>query len=348
MLPYRPIHVYVESEARNAPLTKRILGSLSGCSVSEIRDHRRLEEEHVPFKGYTADIKRRVLILAHHPGPWIRPFPGSTESLAPTEYYVAHANGCPLDCEYCFLQGYFDHGASVLFVNQEDLLHELAGHLAESAPNRPVVYHAGELSDGLALERWSGFASAAIPLFEDVPHARLELRTKCVGVEDLLPERPPSNITVSWTLTPWEAWKRYESRTPDPMARLRSARACQEMGYPVGIRLDPALIYPGWRAGYADLVEQIYELLHPEGIESIVIGGFRYSAMVVDRIRERFPSNRLLLQEFVRCPDGKFRYFRPLRVSLYRELVKRVRKYDAEARILLCMETDQIHKDVFL
>ncbi len=302
----------------------------------------------MPFKGYTAEIKRGVLVLARHPGPCIRPFPGSPEGRPPTEFYVAHANGCPFDCAYCFLQGYFDHGAPVLFVNREDLVQELADHLKGSTPNRPVAYHAGELSDGLALEGWSGFAADAIPLFRAAPHAGLELRTKCAGVEGLLPAGPPSNVTVSWTLTPRETWKALEHRTPDPLARLRSARACREKGYPVGIRLDPAVIHPGWEAGYRELIEQIYEHLPPEGIESLVIGGFRYAASVADRIRERFPSNRLLLQEFVRCRDGKHRYFRPLRVRLYRWLVERIRAHDADARILLCMETDQVHKEVFL
>ena len=347
MVAYRPRHIYVETGIRKAPLTERILRSLSGCSVLEIQDHRRLEDESVPLKGYNSAMKGNVLILAHHPGPCIRPFPGSREDPAPTEFYVAHANGCPFDCQYCFLQGYFDHGAPVLFVNREDLLEELAGHLEQHARIGPAVYHTGELSDALALECWSGFAAAAIPVMQGYPAARLELRTKCAGVEALLPEGPPSNITVSWTLTPWETWERNEHGTPNPRVRILSARACQEKGYRVGIRLDPALIYPGWENGYASLIQQIYEHLLPDGIESFVIGGFRYSPILGNRIKERFPSNSLLLPDFVRCQDGKYRYFRPLRVSLYRELVTRIRGHDPKALIHLCMETDQVRRDVF-
>jgi len=347
MVAYRPRHIYIETRIRNAPLTERILRSLPGCSVHEIRDHRRLEDESVPLKGYNASIKGNVLILAHHPGPCIRPFPGPREDSAPTEFHVAHANGCPFDCQYCFLQGYFDHGAPVLFVNQVDLLEELAGHLEQNARDEPAIYHTGEFSDALALECWSGFAAAAIPVIRGYPAARLELRTKCAGIEALLPEDPPPNITVSWTLTPREAWARNEHHTPNPRVRIRSARACQEKGYRVGIRLDPALVYPGWESGYASLMQQIYEHLRPDGIESFVIGGFRYSPILGNRIKERFPSSSLLLPEFVRCKDGKYRYFRPLRVSLYRKLVAQIRGHDPKALILLCMETDQVHRDVF-
>jgi spore photoproduct lyase len=316
--------------------------------VHEIRDHRRIEDEPLPCKGYDRFIKRNVLILAHHPGPCIRPFPGSRSDPDPNEFFIAHANGCPYDCQYCFLQGYFDHGAPVLFVNRSDLVRELAAHLDRNAGNGATAYHMGELSDALALERWSGFAGASIPLFLAYPSATLELRTKCGDVEALLPDGPPPNVTVSWTLTPWEAWRHLEKGAPDPVARLRSARACQKKGYRVGIRMDPALVYPGWQTGYATLVQQIYEHLRPERIESFVIGGFRYASALGNRIRERFPSSSLLLPEFVRCSDGKYRYFRPLRVGLYRELVKRIRELDPKVPIRLCMETPQVQEDVGL
>ena len=347
MIAYKPKHIYIEGRIRHAPLTERILRALPGCSIHEIRDHRRLEGEPLPFKAYSAAIKRNVLILAHHPGPCVRPFPGSREGTGPSEFYVAHANGCPFDCQYCFLQGYFDHGAPVLFVNGRDLLKELAGHLERQAAKGPAVYHAGELSDAFALEGWSGFAAATMPLFRDFPAAELELRTKCAGVEAFLPEGPPPNVTVSWTLTPWQAWQRCEHRTPDPLARLRSARACRGKGYRIGIRLDPALIYPGWEKGYKELTRQIHEHLGPQGVESFVIGGFRYSRDLGNRMRARFPAGTLLLPEFVRCEDGKNRYFRPLRVALYRKIVEQIRGHDPKARIHLCMETDQVHTDVF-
>lgn len=345
---HTPRLIYIERKVRGSPLADRILRSLPDCSVYEIRDHRRLEDESVPLAGYDSGIKESVLVLAHNPGPFIRPFPGRPSGEGnPAEFYVAHANGCPFDCEYCFLQGYFDHGAPVLFVNQEDLLEQLIRHLTGQARKGPAVYHAGELSDALALEGWSGFAAAAIPLFRGMASARMELRTKCAAVEAYLPDRPPENVVVSWTLTPEDAWRRYEHRTPSPLMRLRSARACQVKGYRVGIRLDPAFSDARSREGYKTLMSRIFEHLRPEGIESFVIGGFRYPAVLAERIRERFPSSSLLLEEFVLCGDGKHRYFRPLRVCMYREILREIRGHDRKIPVHLCMETDQVNRDVF-
>jgi spore photoproduct lyase len=159
-------------------------------------------------------------------------------------------------------------------------------------------------------------------------------------VERLLPASPPPNVTVSWTLTPREAWRRYEPGTPDPAARLASARACQEMGYRVGIRLDPILLMAGWEPAYEELVGDVFRHLLPDTVESFVLGGFRYTPLLGSRIRERFPSCDLLAPEFVLCRDGKHRYFRPLRVRLYRRLLGMILGHDPDATVRLCMETE--------
>lgn len=340
-----PRFVYVETRSLDDPATKRILRSLPDCRVYEIRDHRRLEEEEVPLMGYGSTIKKDVLVLAHHPGPFIRPFPGSDKEGEQTEFFIAHANGCPMDCTYCFLQSYFGHGAPVAFSNTEDLLQELEEHLEQRTNEKTATYHAGEFSDALVLEPISGFASRAVPLFRSHPWATLELRTKCADVEHLLPDDLPLNVVVAWTLTPHEAWQRYENGTPDPVQRLRSARACREKGVRVGIRLDPALLSPGGEQMYAALIQEVYRHLKPGSLESYVLGGFRYTSSLSNAIRERFPHCDLFGQEFVMCRDGKHRYFRPLRVSLYRKIIREIRKYDGQTSIRLCMETQQVIQD---
>ncbi|MEW6444127.1 MAG: spore photoproduct lyase family protein [bacterium] len=337
-----PQLIYLESMAKEEPLAREILLSLSGARVYEIRDHRRLDSEAVPLKAYDPGIKQRALVLAHNPGPFIRPFRPLAEDKAGADLFISHANGCPFDCQYCFLQCYFSHGAPVLFVNQQELLQELSDRLEAPAAAGQVTYHAGELSDALALERWSGFAARAVELFRGHPEAVLELRTKCVEVEPLLPDHPPENVVCSWTLTPVQAWRRFEAGTPDPRARLATARACREKGYRIGVRLDPALLFPGWQEGYEELMRLAFQALPPGEIDSFVVGGFRYPAGLAARIRERFPESTLLLEELVPCPDGKHRYFRPLRVALYRKILREIRRYDEQVPVRLCMESERV------
>lgn len=341
----QPAFLYVESAAKDEPLTRRILALFPEASVHEIHDHRRLDAEVVPLRGYDSLVKQRVLVLACNPGAFVRPFwPQSREG--DRHFFIAHANGCPFDCQYCFLQAYFAHGAPVIFANLEDLFQELEEHLCDHERLGPATYHGGELSDALALEPLSGFARQAVEVFRRHPGATLELRTKCAGVESLLPAEPPRNVVCSWTLTPEEAWRLYETRTPSPVDRLASARACQDKGYRVGIRLDPALRYPGWERGYADLVEAIFETLDPKGIESFVLGGFRYLPGLSSRIRQRFPASSLLVEEFVQCRDGKYRYFRPLRINLYRAILAEIRRHGPGIPVRIAMESEPVQREV--
>jgi spore photoproduct lyase len=340
-----PAYLYVESGSRDDQLTGSLHAAFPDSEVFEIRDHRRLDEESVPVRGTSARIKKEVLVLARHDGPFIRPFPGSARGGREEVYLIAHANGCPFDCRYCFLQSYFDHGAPVLFTNLDDLYRELEEHLQTQEDGSQATYHAGEFSDALAFEALTGFASRAIPIFARHPAARLELRTKCTGVENLLPASPPPNVTVSWTLTPKEAWRRYEPGTPDPASRLASARACQEMGYRVGVRLDPILLLADWERAYDELLGDIFRRLLPDQVESFVLGGFRYTSVLGNRVRERFPSCDLLAPEFVLCRDGKYRYFRPLRVRLYRRLSSAILGHNPNATVRLSMETDLVQAE---
>lgn len=341
----RPAFLYVESAAKDEPLTRNILALFPEASVHEIQDHRRLDAEVVPLRGYDSLVKQQVLVVARNPGLFVRPFrPQSCEG--DRHFFIAHANGCPFDCQYCFLQAYFPHGAPVIFANLQDLFQELDRHLCNQERFGPATYHAGELSDALALESLSGFAQQAVEIFRCHPGGTLELRTKCVGVESLLPAQPPRNVVCSWTLTPEEAWRLYETRTPGPLERLASARACQDKGYRIGIRLDPALRYPGWERGYADLVAAVFEKLDPKGIESFVLGGFRYLPGLASRIRGRFPASPLLVEEFVQCRDGKYRYFRPLRVNLYRSILAEIRRHSPRIPVRLAMESEPVLREV--
>jgi spore photoproduct lyase len=310
----------------------------------EIDDHRRLDDSDVPLKGFTQEVKRTVLVLARNPGGFIREFQRQGDTCGRKEFFIAHANGCPFDCQYCFLQCYFSHSAPVLFVNQDHLFEELVRHVLEVPQG--TIYHAGELSDALALETLSGFAARALSVFGRYPQVALDLRTKCASVESLLPSHPPENIVVSWTLSPDRLSRELELGTPPIEERIRSAVRCQAKGYWIGIRLDPIVRYQEWETGYAELIQCILTALDPQRIDSFILGAFRYLPALATRIRMRFPNSHLLLDEFVPCIDGKFRYFRPLRVELYRRIVREIRRLSANIPITLCMETDQVWSEV--
>jgi spore photoproduct lyase len=64
-------------------------------------------------------------------------------------------------------------------------------------------------------------------------------------------------------------------------------------------------------------------------------------------VRREWPRSDILDGELVRSSDGKYRYFRPLRLAAYREIAQVIRGFAPDARIDLCMETDEVRKDFF-
>jgi spore photoproduct lyase len=49
----------------------------------------------------------------------------------------------------------------------------------------------------------------------------------------------------------------------------------------------------------------------------------------------------------VLCPDGKLRYFHPLRVEMYRKMVYWIRRAAPTVKIYLCMESREVWQQVF-
>ena len=59
-------------------------------------------------------------------------------------------------------------------------------------------------------------------------------------------------------------------------------------------------------------------------------------------IARRFPQSRIVYGEFIRGLDGKMRYFKPLRIQLYRSLVSHIRQLAPKVCVYLCMEDEAV------
>lgn len=336
-----PECIYVERAALAEPLTEAIVGSMAGCPVEVIDDHRRIRVEGRDVDDVFRRSKRR-LALAVRRGAFVKPF-AQGECDAGRDFLIAHGNNCPFDCDYCFLQAYFEHAVPTIYVNVGDLCSELAEHLEQHAELRPR-YHAGELCDALVFDRQVGLARKVLPLLEAHPGATLELRTKAdVGPPSDTPAA--QNVIAAWTLTPNPFARVLERGAPSPVARMRAARAWQDAGFRVGVRLDPVVRMPGWEAAYAGLIAQLADKLDPAALESIVLGGLRFVPDLAKVARSR-GRGKIFVDEFVLCTDGKMRYFRPIRQAMYRDLIHMIRPRFRGVRVEVCMETSSVRCNV--
>jgi len=354
---FTPRKIFSSPEAERYALTHVIYDALKSAPV--------LPEAEIA--NLAPSERGSVLRLAVRKGEHVKTFDGGCG--CGEEWYVAPITGCPFDCEYCYLQDYLDSTIPAIFVNVEDMLAELREKMRAHAGGLRV--HAGHLADALALDHLAGIAGRLVSLFREFPENMLELRTKTANIDRLLKasregsdaeeERsdgkgltpvasPPQNVVVSWTMSPEIAVTRYEHGASLLSARIEAAAKCVNAGFRVGMRLDPIIMFDGWHQAYAEMIARICGAVDVARIESWVLGCLRYRPEMAEIVRRERPQSDILDGELVRSPDGKYRYFRPLRLAAYREIARLIRVYNDDAqtaRIDLCMETDEVRKDFF-
>jgi len=94
------------------------------------------------------------------------------------------------------------------------------------------------------------------------------------------------------------------------------------------------------------MLEMLFDRLDVTRIKFISLGGFRYLPSLARIIRERNSEANLLLGEFTPCVDGKYRYFRPIRSEVYKEIGKVIREITQDVPMSLCMETPEVWRTV--
>ena len=122
--------------------------------------------------------------------------------------------------------------------------------------------------------------------------------------------------------------------------RLKAARAVQQAGYRVRLRIDPMVWFDGWEAEYARLVDTIYQYVQPE---MFTLGSFRALNQLRSIIRQRFPDSPLLEAPFVKADleHARERYPLSYRVRLYLHVLDRIRRYDPRVPVSLCKEDNE-------
>jgi spore photoproduct lyase len=340
MKPFVPNILYLEKSLLNHPTSNLILKKLQGVEIQLIENHQALGLNHLST-NHRFKQEKRGLILAYKKGELVKQVQRDLFRSIPNEYYIIHSLGCPSDCQYCFLFDYLTHQMPTLFVNIDEILQSVQ-EVIESKPDEKLTFHAGEFSDALAYDHITDLSKPLVELFSRYNNAYLELRTKSDNIKNLLGLNHKGKSIVSWTFSPQRVVQLFEYQTATTEERIEAARVCQQEGYPVALRFDPIIRYPGWQNGYHELIDRIAERLDSDLIFDCQVGVFRYTPALWRVIRERFPKSWLRSQESVPCGDGKYRYFKPIRIEMYRKITGWLRDYFPNLRIEVCMDSPEV------
>ncbi len=338
---YLPQKIYVEKQSFDFPLTKRILENLSQIPIETIENPRDLIE-NIRISRNVRERGKTYLLLTRQKGEFVKPCP-CTPYYIGCNYFIINLDlNCPLDCTYCILQQYLSNPLITVHVNLDDLWRQLDVFLHR---NRAGILRigTGELGDSLALDHLTENSKGLISYFREKKNALLELKTKTVNIKNILKIEPARNIVIAWSLNSRRIVREEEGGAPLVEERIDAARRVSEKGFRVGFHFDPIIRYPGWEDEYGEVVKRLFNAVDPGQMAWISLGSLRFPPSLKTIIKERFPGTKIIFDELIKGKDGKLRYFKPLRLELYKRIINLIKNWGGEKiPLYFCMESEEI------
>lgn len=338
---FNPKQLFIHPSVADHPVTKKILAAVPDVTAV-------VQNSPDPITNVDDPVGagKRIWFLTRSPGQLVKECPATPVQLCCRYRVINVITNCPIDCSYCILQGYLNNPFITMYVNLEDIKSQVRTFLA-TEPHHIFRFGTGELSDSLALEHCTGFSRDLALFFQSHKNAFFEIKTKSHHVESLLDLDPQGAIGVSWSVNPEDIIRKEELGASSLSQRLEAARRCQDQGYLIGFHFDPIILNPDWEEKYYNVVRTLFTALDPSRMTWISLGGFRYPSFLKPVIKERFPQTTILTGELFPGPDGKYRYFKTLRVDLYKKIVHWIRSFAPDMFIYFCMESPEVWLKVF-
>ncbi len=340
-----PRKIYIEKQSLALPLTKRVLNN-TGKIPTEIIDDPQGFLEKRRISRDSLEHGKKDLLIARKKGEFIKPCPCTPHYIGCNYFIINLDLNCPLDCTYCILQHYLPDTIITITANLDELWKQLDIFVHQNR-DRFLRMGSGELGDSLVLDHITENSKELISYFRNKPNVLFELKTKTVNIENIVDAEPASNIVVSWSLNSSRIAQSEEEGAPSVEKRIEAARRILECGFRVGFHFDPLIHYAGCEKDYKDTIERLLDRIDPTGIAWISLGSLRFPSSLHSIIQERFPETKIIHTEMIKGTDGKLRYFRPLRLEMYKSVVRSIKENGGQnIPLYFCMEGESIWREV--
>jgi len=329
--------IYIDADAADDPVTQQVCRRI-GAPGKRVNHPLEIYQQ-ISASPDPEAAGKSVLLLTRNKGRFIRDCPGTTHYTC-CGYRILHVGAyCSMDCAYCILQAYYHPPVLQFFTNHDEMNEQLQYFFDQGVVGRIGT---GEFTDSLIWESVFPLAQQLVQRFSRKETGTLELKTKTAAVDDLLAISHNRKTIMAWSLNTQSVIKHQERATAALSARIAAAEKCQASGYPLAFHFDPMVLYPGCHGDYEAVVHRLFARIDPANIVWISIGSFRFMPELKEVIARRFPDSKIIYGEFIKALDGKMRYFKPLRMRLYRSLIDKIREKAPDVLIYFCMEDDEV------
>ncbi len=329
--------LFIDRQVADHPVTQSIQSQLGVPAVS-VHSAQQVYDA-VASTPDPVQSGKEILYLTRNRGAFFKRCPG-TRHYTCCDYQILHIGTfCNMDCTYCVLQTYFHPPILQYFVNHEDLIAELDTVLAQK---KVLRIGTGEFTDSLIWSLWTDVPRLLVERFAAQHHAVLELKTKTTAIGALKNLSHHRKTIAAWSLNTPRIIDTEEQATAGLAARLKAAAKCESWGYPLAFHFDPLIIYDGCEEDYGRAIKRLFSHVSTDNIAWISLGTLRFPPSVKNMIQKRFPGSKIIYAEFIKGPDGKMRYFKPLRINLYQKIIATIRDHAPDVALYLCMEDDEV------
>ncbi len=325
--------IYIEEDIRTHPRTLDICSRFP--KATRIGCERYGEVFNPRAQNFRLQKQRPALILARKHDGHVQAAPDGYGIGGVRNFYFSHMLNCLYDCRYCFLQGMFQSGHYVVFVNYEDFAAGIDTCIAES-PEEPTFFFSGYDCDSLAFDEVTKFGAFILDFFAGKPGSWLELRTKSTRIESLLARSPLENCVVAFSFTPEEVSTALEHGVPRLERRLEAMRRLEDRGWKLGVRFDPLIYQEGYEAQYRGLFRRVFEAVDPARLHSVSLGAFRLPRGYFKKMVKLYPEERLFASP-LEDRDGMVSYRADLHDEILGRCTEEVLKFVPRDRFFPCL-----------
>jgi len=342
---YQPSQIFVEKAALRLPTTQNILSRLSNLQpfiiddLSQFTTSQRLTQPD-------ANPNAKPLILAVQKAEFLKNCPGTRRYICCGYQILNLINNCEINCSYCILQGYLNNPFIIVYVNIEDLFAECEAKLRKN-PDKIFRIGTGELADSLSTDHLTRYSKALVRFFNDKNNAVIELKTKTTLIDNFIKEQHNRRTVIAWSLNTPKIIASEESFAPTLEQRLAAAARCQTAGFKLAFHFDPMIYYNEWEDDYQGVVEKLFAQIDPENIIWISLGALRYPPQLEKIIRNNHPHSSIVLGELFPGLDEKIRYFKPIRIEMFRKMYQWIKAMAPDVFVYLCMESSEVWEKAF-
>ena len=272
--------IYIESDIKDHKRTKLICSKFKNPEVIII--NRFNEVFNKRNQSFKLQKLNPALILAKKHNNLFHKTPENYGIGNKYNYYFSYMYNCLFDCKYCFLQGMYSSANYVIFVNYEDYYEEIK-KISIANKEKKITFFSGYDCDSLAFEPISNFMYYLIKKTSKLQNIELEIRTKSTYNKIFL-KNIFKNIIIAYSLTPERLSKKYEKGVPSLDKRLKIIKKLSNLGWKLGLRFDPIIIYDGWKEDYKSLFIKVFKNIDLNNLHSVTFGKLRFPETIFKQL----------------------------------------------------------------